>query len=66
MKKNANYIRTVALRGSDVEKKYIYIIHVREKRVKQKIISTSFHPKFVSRLLLKNVKKTNFIENIGF
>ena len=26
----------------------------------------SFYPKFVSRLLLKNVKKTNFIENIRF
>ena len=46
--------------------KKLFIIHLREKRVKQKIISTSSHPKFVSRLFLKNVKTTNCIENISF
>ena len=38
-------------------KKKSFIIHLREKHVKQKIISMSSHPKFVSRLFLKNVKK---------
>ena len=50
-------------RGSDDEKK-TFSIHLREKYVKQNIISMSSHPKFVSRLFLKNVNKTNCIENI--
>ena len=37
-------------------KKKFFIIHLREKHVKQKIISmcSQSHPKFVSRLFLKN------------
>ena len=41
------------------------IIHPRKKRVKQKISMCS-HPKFVSRLFLNNVKKTNCIKNKRF
>ena len=38
------------------------LIHLREKRIKQKIISTCSHPKFVLRFFLKNVKKTNCLK----
>ena len=43
-----------------------FIIHLREKCIKHKIISMCSHPKFVSRLFLKTVKKPNCIENIRF
>ena len=48
--------------GSDDEKKS-FIIHLREKRVKQNIISMYSHPKFILRLFLKKVKKMICIKN---
>ena len=47
-------------------KKKSFIIHLREARVEKKIVSTSSHPKFVLRLFLKNVMKTNFMEIYAF
>ena len=58
----SNIIKQALLRGLADEKK-LFIIHLREKCVKQEIISMCSHPKFVSHFFLKNVKKTNCIEN---
>ena len=60
-----NFHRTYPL-DTSAPFEFFYIFHLREKRVKQKLISMCSNPKFVSRLFLKNVKKTNCIENICF
>ena len=43
-----------------------YLLFTWEKNVLKTIISMSSHPKFVLRLFLKNIKKTNCKENIRF
>ena len=56
---------SIDLKGDQMMKTKSFI-YLREKHVKQKILSMSSDPKFVSRLFLKNAKKMNCIELCTF
>ena len=44
---NYSFKALIALRGSAPFEKFFFIIHLREKRVKEKLMSMWSHPKFV-------------------